>query len=330
MQTSKMAGARLDLSANLLKWQAFFTIAQLGSLKRTALQLGTTQPLLSRQISSLEQQCGMRLFDRTGRGLELSEAGERIFPQVKALLAQAEQLELEIRGEAQAISGDVTLALMSHLAPFVVRQLLPQVRERYPGVRLKMQEGSSGKAEEWAAEGNADIALLYRYGPSLPDGEEGLATVDVCLIGAKGDRLTSAGTVPLRILDELPLILPGLPNGLRRAVDHLARVAGINIKPALQADSLPSIIAGVQLQRLYAIVPLSTVWAEVSEGRLQASRIVDPTFQTRIAMMTAKSKGPGKAVSTIAALIVDIITQMEGRGLLGPRSQDNDDALMSP
>jgi LysR family nitrogen assimilation transcriptional regulator len=77
----------------------------LGSLTRAALFLDSSQSLLSRHLNALERECNARLFSRTGLGVQLSEVGQRLFPHVKALLCDAEQLELEIRGEAREPTG---------------------------------------------------------------------------------------------------------------------------------------------------------------------------------------------------------------------------------
>ena len=89
MQHPKATSIQLDVTASLQKWRAFLAIGELGSLTRAALFLNSNQSLLSRQLNALERECGTRLFVRTGRGVELSDVGQRIFPQVRALLADA-------------------------------------------------------------------------------------------------------------------------------------------------------------------------------------------------------------------------------------------------
>src|SRR4029078_1876019 len=65
-------------------WKLFIDCAELGSLSKVALVYGTSQPNISRQISELEKECGGRLFERTGRGVVLTELGDRITPKVRA------------------------------------------------------------------------------------------------------------------------------------------------------------------------------------------------------------------------------------------------------
>ena len=69
-------------------WKLFIDAAELGSLSKVAVAYGTSQPHISRQIGELEQECGGRLFQRTGRGVVLTELGQRIAPKVRAWLAE--------------------------------------------------------------------------------------------------------------------------------------------------------------------------------------------------------------------------------------------------
>ena len=83
---NKATDYKLDVTSDLHRWRAFVAISELGSLTRAALFLDTNQSLLSRQLNKLERDCGARLFNRTGRGVELSEAGQAMIEPVRALL----------------------------------------------------------------------------------------------------------------------------------------------------------------------------------------------------------------------------------------------------
>ena len=319
MQTFKATTVKLDIAADLNKWRTFLAIAELGSLTRAALFLDSNQSLLSRQLNAMERECGARLFNRTGRGVELSEVGQRIFPYVKALLADAEHLEMEVRGAAQAPAGRVTVGTLPSIGHHLVGQLFTSVRTLFPAVHLKILEGSSGQVEEWLTDARVDIAILYRYGATLPDQEQSLATVDSYLIGATGDALTHTAEVPFSALDDLPFILPSAPNGLRNALDATARHERITLAPVIEADSLPLMRTLVERERLYTVLPLHAVWQEVQDGKLQAAKLVDPPLQRMVSMVMAKSKGPGKAVSMVARQIVQIVDEMARQGMWRPR-----------
>jgi LysR family transcriptional regulator, nitrogen assimilation regulatory protein len=318
MQSSKASDFKIDIAADLHKWRAFVAIGELGSLTRAALFLDSNQSLLSRQLNALERECGARLFNRTGRGVELSETGARLFPQVKTLLADAERLEHEIRGEAKAPGGRVTLGSLPSIGMPLVSRLFSRTRKEFPGISLKVLEGSSGQVEEWLADARVDIAILYRYGPTLPEMEQSLAVVDSCLLGPPGDRLTAAAEVAFDALNELPFILPSAPNGLRTTLDAIARQRRITLAPVIEADSLPLQKGLVTNERLYTVLPIHAVWPEVNDKRLQAARIVDPPVQRTISMAMSKSKGPPRAVSAVASLIIEIVEEMARDGMWAP------------
>jgi len=306
---------RSDLTADLYRWRAFLAIAEFGNLTRAALFLNSNPSLLSRQLNALERDCGGRLFSRTGRGLALSELGERILGQVKALVADADELESDVRGEAHEPAGRVSIGSLPSIAHPLAGRLFTQLRASYPSVRLRIHEGSSGQVEEWLADARIHIAILYRYGASLSPGEQALAVVDSYLVAAPGDHLTSQREVPFRALDGLPFILPSVPNGLRNALNVLARRQGITLEPAIEADSLPLMKSTVESEGLYTVLPLHTVWDEVQQGRLQTARLVDPPLQRTVSMATAHAKGPAKAVAVVAKQIQKIVAEMALHGL---------------
>lgn len=318
MSTPKATEFKLELAADLQKWRAFVAIGELGSLTRAALFLDSNQSLLSRQLNALERECRARLFNRTGRGVALSELGERLFPQVKALLADAERLQEEVRGHANAPSGRVTVAMLPSIGATLVARVFTEMRTRYPEVSLKILEGSSGQVEEWLTDARADIAILYRYGASLPEGERALAVVDSYLIGAAGDRVSGKREVSFDALDQLPFILPSAPNGLRTALDAIARQRHIRLTPVIEADSLPLQKSLAARERLYTVLPLHAVWDEMRAGQVQAALIVDPPLERTVSMAMAKSKGPARAVSAVASAIVEIVEAMGRAGMWRP------------
>lgn len=315
MTPAKATGFDITLAADLHRWRVFLAIAELGSLTRAALFLDSDSSLLSRQLNALERSCGARLFRRTGRGVEPSELGAHILPRVRALLADAGQLDTEIRGAAREPAGRVTLGILPSIGHALVGRLFGQIRSQLPAVSLKVLEGSSGQVEEWLADGRVDIAVLYRYSASPPEQERLLARVDSYLVGPRGDALTAATEVAFSALHGLPFILPSAPNGLRTALDAMARQQHLSLVPAIEADSLPLQKLLVEQERLYTVLPLHAVWSEVAEGRLQAARIVEPMFPRIVSMALARTKGPAKAVLAVASMLVTIVDDMAHRGM---------------
>lgn len=167
----------------------FCLVADLGSLSRAAVAAGLAQSLVSRHIAQLESQWGDRLFVRTGRGMALSEFGQRMHPEIKRVLEQLAHLETLARDTAGVVSGTVHVGVL----PSMSRQLLPllfsDLRNQAPAVRLHIGEGFSGELDEQLATGKLDMAVINRYGSSTGRGEDVLGTVDTFLVGKPGHPL---------------------------------------------------------------------------------------------------------------------------------------------
>jgi DNA-binding transcriptional LysR family regulator len=315
MNKLRATNYELDITVDLQKWRSFVAIAELGSLTRAAIFLNSNQSFLSRLINSLERECGARLFIRTGRGVELSEVGSKLFNQVKDLLEQAQSLEQHIRADLKEPSGSVTIGTLPSIGTFLMRKLFSEVKQKHSSVKLKVLEGSSGQVEEWLNDSRVDIAILYRYGNLQPEHEELLATVDSYLIGCMGDKITSKEFVKFSELDGLPFILPSSPNGLRTALDTIARQANISITPVIEADSLPLQKQLTEQERLFTVLPLHAVWQEVKGGQLQATKIIDPVIQRSVVMAFSKAKGPSRAMSAVSTQLVNIVGEMAKQGI---------------
>ncbi|MBI3374869.1 MAG: LysR family transcriptional regulator [Betaproteobacteria bacterium] len=299
---------------DLAKLGRFVKVAELGSLTKAAMMLDTTQSSLSLQISALERDFGGRLFHRTGRGVALTELGERILQRARGLLTDAEQLANEIRSSAGKPYGKVAIGILPSTAHLLVTQLYRQARERYPHVLLHIFEGSSGQLDEWVSKGLLDMAILYRYGKSSARAEQSLAVVESCLVGRSGDAITRSSTVKFVRLDRLLLCLPGAPNGLRVALDQIARSRRIALSVAMEADSIP-----IQKQFAldghgYAILAMHAVSREVERGSLRASRIVSPGLDRTITLATTTERPLTLAAREAAKLLRVIVDEQASKG----------------
>jgi LysR family transcriptional regulator, nitrogen assimilation regulatory protein len=281
----------------------FVQVALHGSLTKAALAANAAQSVVSRQLSALEKECGGRLFYRTGRGVTLTELGARFLPRVQQILLQLDQLTDSIRSSADVPAGEVRLGFLPALSLPLVGALARQSRERYPLIRLHLFEGSNGQLQEWIDSGRIDLALMYRYGEVKASVERVVGTAFAYLIGAAGDKVTREPTIAFARLQQLPLVLPGVPNALRTTLDAVARHENISLNVILEADSLPIQKRIAADGDAYAIVGRLAVTEEVRLGLLQASRIIDPPIE-RVAILAAGAQGNyGLAVRTIAQLL---------------------------
>lgn len=301
---------QITLSSDLNRWRFFVVIAELGSITRAAAFLDTNQSLLSRQLNALERECGVRLFNRTGRGVELTETGCQVFDQVVAVLRKAEALDQSLQDVVKAPVGKVTIACFGSIGATLSARLYGHLLEEAPGVTLRYMEGNVGQIEAWLADGRADIGILYRYGDVLPEQEFELATVDSYLVGSKGDPVTARDSVEFKMLRDLSFVLPSAPNELRNTMDALAHKLNFSINTTMETNSLSLMKLLVARYGLHTTLPIHSVSDEVAGGNLQAARIVTPNLKRVISMAISKTKGSSRAVSLVSSRLLELARHM--------------------
>ena len=118
--------------------QAFLATAESGSLSRAARALGTTQPTVGRQVLALEQELGVALFERVGRGLTLTAGGLELLEHVRAMGEAAQRVSLSASGKVETIEGSITVTASEVNAAFLLPPALAELRRTHPGVTVKL------------------------------------------------------------------------------------------------------------------------------------------------------------------------------------------------
>lgn len=294
----------------LRQLRAFADIADVGSLTKAAVVRGVAHSALSKQLAALEAEFGGKLFYRTGRGVVLTELGRSILPRVKALLIESEQLQNETRASAAVPMGDVTVAIQSSATRPLASQLFHRCRERFPGIHLRMMEGYSGHIEEWLANGRVDIGIINRYGKEAIRPDDPLLTVSLFLVGHARDPLMAKKRIKFASLARLPLVLPGIPNGLRLMLNDAAGKEGFVLQVAMEVDSLVVIKDLIAGGGVYTILPLHAVFDEVKSGRLQAAPIVDPGLSRALVLATTTQRPLTRASREIVRLVRELVGEL--------------------
>lgn len=279
---------------------AFTVVADLGSLTRAAAATGAVPSLVSRQIARLETAWGDRLFERTGRGMALTDFGRRMLPEANLALEQLDRLGDVARESAGALTGTVHIGVL----PSMSRQLLPlliaDLRSTAPAVRLNVTEGFSGHLDEQLTSGRLDMMVVNRYGPSGLGGEEILGTVDTCLVGRPDDPLLSGGSVAFRDIGNRPLVLPSRPNGLRLALDQISRRHGLDLNVVMEVDTGNAMKDIALSGEALTLLPRLAVVDEVVAGRLRAVKVVRPAIPRTIALSLATHRPMSKTARFVA------------------------------
>ena len=116
--------------------RAFLATAETGSLSAAARHLRLTQPTLGRQVSALEQELGLALFERTGRALQLTDAGRDLLAEARKMAEAADRIALLARGRAQALEGTIRVTASDMMSAYILPDILLRLRGMAPRLRV--------------------------------------------------------------------------------------------------------------------------------------------------------------------------------------------------
>lgn len=291
------------------KWRVFIKVAELGSLTRAAVALGVPQSMISRHIAQLEKQCGARLFNRTGRGVTLTEFGYQLVPRIEALAMEADDLADVIRTSGGVPMGEVRVGLLPSTVPPLAGVLFSKVRELYPRVELHLSEGASAQLEELINEGRIDMAILLREADVSSGEETVLVQPTLMLVGRSGDAKVQKPTVELAALAGLPLVVPCRPHPLRMRLDNLAKSRDLQFHCAVEADSIRLQYEIVAAGGGYAIT--AGLFERQDDPRFAAAEIIRPRL-LRSVVLSQTVRRP----HTLATRMVQKLIEKEAPGAL--------------
>lgn len=145
--------------------RAFLVTAEEGSLSAAARALGLAQPTLGRQVDALEKELGVVLFQRVGRGLELTPSGLELLDHVRAMGDAAGRVSLSAAGQSQSIDGNVCITCSDIYAAILLPPIIAELRHSHPGITLEIVAQNSASD---LRRREADIAIRH-FRPTEPD-----------------------------------------------------------------------------------------------------------------------------------------------------------------
>lgn len=149
----------------LRQLEYFCSIVDEGSFHAAARASGVTQPGLSQQLAQLEEQLGVKLLERSRRRVVLTPPGEALLPRARAVLRGAGELVETAATFARPLTGSLRLGVIPTIAPYWLPRVLPQVRRRFPELRLLLREAQTAVLVEALEAGELDVLLLALDAP---------------------------------------------------------------------------------------------------------------------------------------------------------------------
>src|SRR5216117_55969 len=230
---------------------AFCAVVERKSFSQAAERLGVTQPAVSLQIRSLEQRLGRHLLDRSGRRVEPTEAGLRLYASAQRLLQLEEQLLEELESDDEgSISGALELGASTGPGGSVVPVLLCEFQERHPDVSVRLSVSDTQTVVDRVADRELELGIVGAGRRHRGVVFEPFFHDEVVLAVPHGHRFAGR-TVTLDELKEEPLVLMQEGAGVRQVIDDELREVGVRLRDldvrlelGLQESARSAVISG--------------------------------------------------------------------------------------
>jgi LysR family transcriptional regulator, nitrogen assimilation regulatory protein len=279
---------------NLRQLEFFVHVAEAGSFSRASALMGLTQPAVSRQVSALESELRFGLLHRNGRGVLLTDAGQRFLMYARGILHQLEGARHAVTGNETDLAGKVAIGLPPSLGQVLTLPVVKAFRQRYPNAELAIMEALSVALQERLLAGRLDAAVIHNPLPTPLVRIEPVLTESLCLLSpARGTRGRS---VDFHALSKFELIFPGAPHPIRSLVEAEALRRSVELRVVLEIDAIAISLQLVAEGYGHAVVPYNVVRAGMSGAGVVARPIVRPTLESTVALIV-----PARRPSTLLA-----------------------------
>ncbi|MBA2424949.1 MAG: LysR family transcriptional regulator [Actinobacteria bacterium] len=274
---------------------AFCAVVERRSFSQAAERLGVTQPAVSLQIRALEKRLGAQLLDRSGRRVEPTEAGWRLYRGAQRMLALEEQLVSELAATAEGeIAGDLVLGASTGPAAIVVPVLLGEFQREHPDVRVFLTVSDTHTVIERVADRELELGIVGASRRHRGVRFERFFSDEVILACPPGHRFAGR-TVTLDELREETLILMQEGAGVRQIVEDALRRLGVRLRDLdvrLELGLQESVRRAVEAGFGVTFISRTAVESELADGRLAEARVegLDATREISLASAAGKTR----------------------------------------
>jgi DNA-binding transcriptional LysR family regulator len=283
---------------------AFCAVVERKSFSQAAERLGVTQPAVSLQIRALEKRLGLRLLDRSGRRVEPTEAGVRLYRGAQRLLALEEQLVEEVAGGANgSLSGRLELGASSGPGGTVLPRLLCEFQATHPDVQVRLSVSDTQSVVEQVAHRELELGVVGAARRHRSVVFEPFFRDEVVLVCPPGHAFAGR-TISLDDLRGEPLVVMQEGAGVRQVIEDELRAAGSRLRDfdvRLELGLQESVRSAVEAGFGVTFISRSAVEADLEAGRLAVARVRGLDSAREISLV----RSAGRSETRLAHAFVD-------------------------
>jgi len=279
---------------------AFVAVAEHGGFSAAAEQLHLTQPAVSKRIAQLEASLDARLFDRLGRQVAPTEAGQLLLPRARQLLAEAEAARQALRGMGEGVGGSLRFATSHHIGLHRLPPLLRRFAAKHPQVALDIRFMDSEQAWQEVLQGRIELALTT-LGPATPPLRATKLWNDpLCFVAAPDHPLARKARPTLADLSAYPAVLPDPGTFTHRIVADAFAARGLPLQLRMTTHYMETIkmLAGVGL-----------AWSVLPQTMLDRSLRALPVAGVRLSRTLGCVAHGGRTLSRAAQAFIALLRE---------------------
>lgn len=268
----------------------FKKVAESGSISRAAEKLLLTQPAVSKQIKKLENELGERLFDRIGKKVFLTHAGEKLYTHADNILRSVAAAKTAVRDLSEDCSGELIIGASDHISIHRLPSVLKSYITSFPKVDLKLRCHRSEAIHEMVARNQVDLGII-----TLPKPEPTMIIKTIwkdtmSLVFVKNHPLRSLQRVKLKDTLDYGMILTETGTETRSYFDAAFAEKGLRPHVSMEVAYIETIKALVRAGLGISILPDKAVESEVKSGELVKTTIIDAKFSRNLGVIYLKDK----------------------------------------
>jgi len=293
--------------------RAVIAVCEEGSFTRAATRENATQSGISQHIAAVERSIGVRLFERSAKGVRPTPAGTRYYRRCIEAVGTLQTAGEEMRALAGRLSGSLRVGLMPTFTRAALAPALKGYVRDYPDVKLRIVEGYSAVLTDMVLAEELDFAVVPTFEGRVGLKSRLLARDREMLISGRARGLTALA--PMRLADCVPLkiVVPGTHNIRRRNLETYFQTNGIPIEDKIEMDAMIGTLEFVARSDWVAVLPSIICINDVGRGDLVVNPIVDPPLFAEFVVISPARRPLGGEARRFLDRIEDEIAKIRAR-----------------
>lgn len=281
---------------NLQQLSTFCKVISEGSMTAAAEKLGLTQPAVSQQIRSLEEELNVPLLVRGVRQVKPSMQGQLLYDYAKRILYLTQQAEVAIHTISNELSGDIKIGTTSAFGLHLVSPVVGLFLKHNSNLRLKLIYGSAEQIIGDMKKASVDMAILpdlkSEYGIEFDRYEERFIMLDEMWLAGSTKDATMPATAALRDLYSRPLVMDSsVYPGFRRTLDQKLAAQKIQLRPIFESDNVGTLKRVIEAGVGWGFMPAHSIRKQVKTRRLARVHVDEMKYSVNVNMYSLKAPG---------------------------------------